>query len=93
MEAQTVNLQLIESLIQAIRSLSPAEQRILDQKLHGNLPSTPEPSPLSPPPTTGQSLLRLSQKYTADMSADEINQLPADAAQNHDHYLYGTGER
>jgi hypothetical protein len=91
MEAQTVNLQLIESLIQAIRS--PAEQCILDQKLHSNLPSTPEPSPLSPPPTTGQSLLRLSRKYTADMSADEINQLPADAAQNHDHYLYGTGER
>jgi hypothetical protein len=44
-------------------------------------------------PTTGQSLLRLAQRFAADMSEDEINQLPADAAQNHDHYLYRTGER
>ncbi len=43
MESQMVNLQLIESLIQAIRSLSPAEQFILDQKLYENLP---EPSTL-----------------------------------------------
>jgi predicted RNase H-like HicB family nuclease len=43
-------------------------------------------------PTTGQSLLRLAQRFAADMSEDEINQLPADAAQNHDHYLYRTGE-
>jgi hypothetical protein len=44
METQAVNLQLIESLIQAIRSLSPAEQIILDQKLYAQLPepSTPE---------------------------------------------------
>jgi hypothetical protein len=38
-----VNLQLVESLVQAIRSLSPAEQRLLDQKLHSNIP---EPSTL-----------------------------------------------
>ena len=36
METQAVNLQLIESLIQAIRSLSSAEQFILDQKLYSN---------------------------------------------------------
>ena len=41
MNTQTVNLQLIESLIQIIRSLSPTEQFILDQKLYENLP---EPS-------------------------------------------------
>ena len=35
-------------------------------------------------PTTGQSLLRLAQRFAADMTEDEINQLPADAAQNHD---------
>jgi hypothetical protein len=29
----TVNIQLIESLVQAIRSLSPTEQFLLDQKL------------------------------------------------------------
>lgn len=38
MQTQTVNIQLIESLIQAIRSLSSAEQFILDQKLYSNLP-------------------------------------------------------
>ena len=43
-------------------------------------------------PTTGQSLLRLAQRFTADMSEEEINQLPADAAQNHAHYLYRAGE-
>ena len=41
MESQLVKLQLIESLIQVIRSLSPTEQFILDQKLYKNLP---EPS-------------------------------------------------
>jgi hypothetical protein len=41
MNTQSINLQLIESLIQIIRSLSPAEQFILDQKLYENLP---EPS-------------------------------------------------
>jgi hypothetical protein len=39
----TVNIQLIESLVQAIRSLSPTEQFLLDQKLHSNIP---EPSTL-----------------------------------------------
>jgi hypothetical protein len=38
-----INIQLVESLIQAIRSLSSAEQFILDQKLYSDLP---EPSTL-----------------------------------------------
>ena len=41
MESQAINLKLVESLVQAIRSLSPAEQRLLDQKLYSNIP---EPS-------------------------------------------------
>ncbi len=41
MNTRSINLQLIESLIQITRSLSPAEQFILDQKLYENLP---EPS-------------------------------------------------
>ena len=44
-------------------------------------------------PTAGQSLLRLAQRFSEDMTEDEINQLPTDAAQNHDYYLYRTGER
>jgi hypothetical protein len=39
--ASPINIQLVDSLIQAIQSLSPAEQFLLDQKLYANLP---EPS-------------------------------------------------
>ena len=36
--SETVNIQLIESLVQAIRSLSPAEQALLEEKLFGEIP-------------------------------------------------------
>jgi len=36
--SQTVNTQLVESLVQAIRSLSPAEQALLEEKLFGDVP-------------------------------------------------------
>jgi predicted RNase H-like HicB family nuclease len=42
------------------------------------------------PMTTGQSILDIVQKFSADMTDDEINQLPIDGAEEHDHYLYGT---
>jgi hypothetical protein len=38
---QTINLQLIESLVQVIRSLSAAEQALLERKLFDGIP---EPS-------------------------------------------------
>ena len=38
---QLINLQLVESLVQAIRSLSTAEQALLEQKLFSDIP---EPS-------------------------------------------------
>jgi hypothetical protein len=40
---QSVNVPLIDSLVQAIRALSPAEQALLEEKLWT---STPEPSTL-----------------------------------------------
>ncbi|NER20088.1 MAG: hypothetical protein F6J96_05025 [Symploca sp. SIO1C2] len=36
--SKTVNTQLVESLVQAIRSLSPAEQALLEEKLFGDVP-------------------------------------------------------
>lgn len=41
---EAVNIQLVDSLVQIIRSLSVAEQALLEVKLFGNLPypSTPE---------------------------------------------------
>jgi hypothetical protein len=35
---QTVNLQLVESLVQAIRSLSVTEQALLERKLFDDIP-------------------------------------------------------
>ena len=37
--SQTVNIQLVESLVQAIRSLSPAEQALLEEKLFSDIPN------------------------------------------------------
>jgi predicted RNase H-like HicB family nuclease len=39
--------------------------------------------------TTAQSLLELFENITADITETEINNLPRDGAQQHDHYIYG----
>lgn len=43
--------------------------------------------------STGQSLLDLFSELTADMTEDEIAQLPKDGAEQHDYYIYGTPKR
>lgn len=40
-------------------------------------------------PTTGESILSMIADFTSDMTEDEVNQLPTDAAEQHDRYLYG----
>jgi hypothetical protein len=56
-----------------------------------------EPLPAAEPSelenTTGQSLLALFDSITADMTPDEIAKLPADGAEQHDHYIYGLPKR
>lgn len=52
-----------------------------------------EPAQVVEQPTTGQSILKLVQKFAEDMTEDEINQLPTDGAEQHDYYLYGTPKR
>ena len=37
---------------------------------------------------TGQSILKMVDKFKEDMTEEEVNQLPNDAAAQHDHYLY-----
>ena len=49
--------------------------------------SQPTPSP------AGKSLLALFDDITADMTPDEIAQLPKDGAEQHDHYIYGIPKR
>ena len=34
----------------------------------------------------------IAQELTQDITEDELNQLPADGAEQHDHYIYGTPE-
>ncbi|MGI0485810.1 type II toxin-antitoxin system HicB family antitoxin [Pantanalinema rosaneae CENA516] len=43
--------------------------------------------------STGRSLLDLFAEVTADMTEDEVAQLPKDGAEQHDHYIYGTPKR
>ncbi len=43
-----------------------------------------------PANSTNQSLLDLFESITADMTTEGLNQLPADGAEQHDHYIYGT---
>lgn len=45
------------------------------------------------PQTTGQSLLELFANITADMTEEEIKNLPRDGAEQHDHYIYGLPKR
>lgn len=40
--------------------------------------------------TTGESILKIVEDFTNDMTDEELSQLPTDAAEQHNHYLYGT---
>ena len=41
----------------------------------------------------GESLLEMIERITADMTPEEIAQLPTDGAEQHDHYIYGVPKR
>ncbi|WP_026734640.1 type II toxin-antitoxin system HicB family antitoxin [Fischerella sp. PCC 9605] len=43
--------------------------------------------------TTGESLINLVADFTKDMTEEEMNQLPTDGAEQHEHYLYGTPKK
>lgn len=38
---------------------------------------------------TGESILKMVNKFSNDITEEEINKLPTDAAENIDYYLYG----
>ena len=42
---------------------------------------------------TGESILKMVESFTNDMTDEELSQLPTDAAEQHDHYLYGTPKK
>lgn len=39
---------------------------------------------------TGKSIWQIADDFTRDLSQDELSKLPADGAEQHDHYIYGT---
>jgi predicted RNase H-like HicB family nuclease len=39
---------------------------------------------------TVKPIWEIAQELIKDVSDDEVNQLPADGAEQHDHYIYGT---
>jgi hypothetical protein len=90
----TVNLQMVESIVQLIRSLPQPERQVLNQRLgeetETSISQVASIKAIEPTTTTGQSLLNMMQQFIEDIPEEEINQFPTDAAQQHDHYLYGT---
>lgn len=41
----------------------------------------------------GQSIWELADNFVKDLTEEELNQLPTDGAEQHDHYIYGTPKR
>lgn len=41
----------------------------------------------------GETLIELMERLTADVTEEEIAQLPKDGAEQHDHYIYGSPKR
>lgn len=50
-------------------------------------------TPVADRSNSGESLLEMIDRITADMTAEEIAQLPTDGAEQHDHYIYGIPKR
>jgi predicted RNase H-like HicB family nuclease len=44
-------------------------------------------------PKTNRPIWEVAQEITSDMTEEEIQQLPSDGAEQHDHYIYGTPKR
>jgi predicted RNase H-like HicB family nuclease len=42
---------------------------------------------------TYKPIWEIAQEITSDMTEEEIQQLPSDGAEQHDHYIYGTPKR
>ncbi|MDX2239983.1 MAG: hypothetical protein NW224_04790 [Leptolyngbyaceae cyanobacterium bins.302] len=65
-----------------------------ETQLSNGVASTPENNPPSDEEPTGiAALVALAERFAAEMTPEEIAQLPADGALEHDHYIYGTPKR
>ncbi|GAP93573.1 hypothetical protein [Leptolyngbya sp. NIES-2104] len=67
-----------------------AQQQDFETTLpRGNALITDEPTEAS----EDETLIELMERLTADMTEEEIAQLPKDGAEQHDHYIYGSPKR
>jgi predicted RNase H-like HicB family nuclease len=96
----TINLNLtIEKIHNGYRIISPelnnrqwqgdSFEKAFDE-LKQTLKEHLEETENSHKPTTGQSLLKLGAKFRENLSDEELDKIPHDGAQQHDHYLYKT---
>ncbi len=63
------------------------------QPLSTTSPTQPSSQNDSKIQTTGDSILNLVENFTANLSEEEIQNLPTDGAEQHDHYLYGSPKK
>jgi hypothetical protein len=55
--------------------------------------SPKENNPVTNQEVPQEDIWNLAQKITEDMTEEELQQLPRDGAQQHDHYIYGTPKK
>jgi hypothetical protein len=84
-------------LMDSIKALSPEQMRQLRQELDGELAAAeaePEVAPPSEPaPRGGKRIWEVAEDIRRSVPAEEWAKLPADGAEQHDHYIYGTPKR
>ena len=72
-----------------ISNLTPAERLALIDRLWDSLNDHDVPVP----PSARERIWEKVEALTADIPEDEWDKLPADLAEQHNHYLYGTPKR
>jgi hypothetical protein len=85
----------LSELIQEAEQLSTEEQLRLIAHLAQTLSarslnSQEHAQPASQTTKTGKSIWQIADDFTRDLSQDDLSKLPADGAEQHDHYIYGT---
>lgn len=87
----------LAELIQQAEMLTTAEQLKLMAHLAQKLSNTSQaPSPSNDTQTLpldtrpGKSIWQLAEDFVKDLPESELDKLPKDGAEQHDHYIYGT---
>lgn len=82
-DGYSVNFPELESINYQDSSLDEVLNRLKDTlQIHLIASITPQQE------TTGESILNMVDKFTLDLTEEELKLLPVDGAEEHDHYLY-----